>query len=104
MFPSKDAPRFRKATILDISLFVISLSISLFITDLTFLHQSSVGILVFSMLNVLCLYYATRQKQTRRTELLAPYVKNEDPDAPLDGGDKAWTELGDKHPDFRYAI
>ncbi|KAL5488440.1 hypothetical protein ACEPAI_6558 [Sanghuangporus weigelae] len=85
MFPSNEAPRFRRATILDISF--------------------SVGILVFSMLNILYLTHATRQKQLRRAELLAPYVQAEDPpNAPLDGGDRAWAELGDRHPDFRYAL
>ncbi|OCB91746.1 MFS general substrate transporter [Sanghuangporus baumii] len=66
--------------------------------------HSSVGILVFSMLNILYLTHATRQKHARRAQLLAPYVKNADPAAPLDGGDTAWAELGDRHPDFRYAL
>jgi hypothetical protein len=41
-----------------------------------------------------------KSKQRRRNEILAPYVDEKNPD----GGVTAWMELGDKHPDFRYAI
>lgn len=64
--------------------------------------NSAVLIIVFSLLNVLYLTWAQRTKERRRGELLAPYLS--DPNAPPDGGEKAWTELGDRHPDFRYAL
>jgi len=34
----------------------------------------------------------------RREELLEKYNKDED------GGLRAWMELGDEHPDFRYTL
>jgi hypothetical protein len=39
-------------------------------------------------------------KQRQRNEILAPFVDKNN----SDGGVKAWMELGDKHPDFRYTI
>ena len=39
-------------------------------------------------------------KQRRRNEILEPYTDDKN----SDGGTMAWTELGDKHPDFRYTI
>jgi len=39
-------------------------------------------------------------KQRRRHEILAPYIDDKNPD----GGTRAWMELGDKHPDFKYTI
>ncbi|EJD00760.1 MFS general substrate transporter [Fomitiporia mediterranea MF3/22] len=83
-YPTKSAPRFTDTTIMNIVF--------------------SILILVFSVFNVLYLTWATREKHRRRDELLAPYVNKNDKGAPQDGGDRAWTELGDKHPDFRYAL
>lgn len=48
----------------------------------------------------LYLKWATIQKERRRDEILKPYATEKEPD----GGDAAWQELGDKHPDFRYAL
>jgi hypothetical protein len=42
----------------------------------------------------------TKRKQRNRTEILAPYVTEKEPD----GGIRAWVELGDRHPDFKYVI
>ena len=53
-------------------------------------------------LNAFYLTYAQRKKERERDALLAPYVSA--PGSPLDGGEKAWAELGDRHPDFRYAL
>ncbi|TDL17656.1 MFS general substrate transporter [Rickenella mellea] len=78
-FPKKEGPRYRRATIM----------------DLTF----ECCIIVLSLLNVVVLSWATERKQNHRNELLAPYVDEKTPD----GGDRAWAELGDQHPDFRYA-
>lgn len=47
--------------------------------------------------NALLLIRMNITKQRCRNEILAPYV---DPD----GEARAWMELGDKHPDFRYTI
>ena len=63
------------------------------------LHSCAL-IIVFAVLNVLYLKWATVQKQKRRAELLAPYADDISPD----GGSEAWTELGDRHPDFQYAL
>ena len=64
--------------------------------------------MLFVTLNALYLTYAQRRKEARRAELLAPYMHDSDVDSDTgtvkDGGDKAWVELGDRHPDFKYAI
>ena len=65
------------------------------------LINSSVLIAVFAAANALYLKWVQRQKEARRNELLVPYVTSSDD--PKDGGEKAWTELGDRHPDFVYA-
>ena len=65
------------------------------------LINSSVLIAVFAAANAFYVKWAQRRKETRRNELLAPYIT--DSDDPKDGGEKAWTELGDRHPDFVYA-
>ena len=56
--------------------------------------------MVVSALMALYLSWSNRQKETKRDEILRPYATKEEPD----GGDVAWEELGDQHPDFRYAI
>lgn len=61
---------------------------------------SAALIAVFSVLIVLYLKWATREKQRKRDELLRPYVTEKEPL----GGAAAWEELGDRHPDFKYAI
>ena len=61
-------------------------------------------------------------KRRRRAELLAPYINDSNNQAlgnnklgtgadedgkghgREDGGDRAWAELGDRHPDFEYTI
>lgn len=64
--------------------------------------RSAALIIVFSIGNALYLMWAQRTKERRRAELLAPYLV--DPNVPSDGGEKAWVELGDRHPDFRYTL
>lgn len=61
---------------------------------------SAALIAVFSVFIVLYLKWATREKQRKRDELLRPYVTEKEPN----GGAAAWEELGDRHPDFKYAI
>jgi MFS family permease len=78
-YPSKEGPKFRKTTIMNLSftLFIISLTI----------------------INALMLSYANKRKKEKRTDILAPF-STEEPG----GGVHAWVELGDRHPDFRYVI
>ena len=64
------------------------------------IKPSTLCIIFGSLLNVA---YLSRQNKSktrigRREELLKGY--NED----KDGGLRAWMELGDKHPDFRYTL
>ena len=49
---------------------------------------------------MLYLKWATTQKEAKRDEILEPFATEKEPD----GGQAAWEELGDRHPDFRYAI
>jgi hypothetical protein len=47
--------------------------------------------------------YLTRQNKIKRRErerILAPYADEKEGD----GGLRAWIELGDRHPDFKYTI
>jgi hypothetical protein len=63
--------------------------------------RPSCTIIVFgSLVNAILLTRMNTSKQRRRGEILAPYVDDKNPD----GGVRAWTELGDKHPDFRYIM
>ena len=63
---------------------------------------STVLVVVFCGIDALYLAWAQREKERSRAQLLAPYVV--DPNSQSDGGEKAWTELGDRHPDFKYAL
>jgi hypothetical protein len=55
---------------------------------------------LFSLTNAILLTRMNACKRQRRSEILAPYIDEKN----LDGGVMAWIELGDRHPDFRYAI
>ncbi|KAG7085987.1 hypothetical protein E1B28_003510 [Marasmius oreades] len=84
MFPTKEGPRFRRTTIIDMVF--------------------SALIVVLAIVNGLYLRRQNRIKRERRSEILAPYLedgagKSEDGG---DGGERAWMELGDRHPDFMY--
>ena len=75
---------------------------SLFSAELTFQANgwmySTCFVAIGSVLNAVYLANLNKQKVSRRQELLAPYQ-----DLP-DGEEKAWVELGDKHPDFHYKL
>lgn len=59
--------------------------------------------MLFAVLNVFYIRWAQRRKEQRRNALLAPYTT--DASGMMEGsGDRAWVELGDRHPDFKYAI
>ncbi|KAG0143246.1 hypothetical protein CROQUDRAFT_66388 [Cronartium quercuum f. sp. fusiforme G11] len=84
MFPKRDGPEYRMATII----------------NMTF----SVGTVVFAILNLCWLRYANVRKKTRRDKLLQNYQLNlADPQISHTENIRAWHELGDQHPDFKYA-
>jgi len=84
-FPTNEGPKFRKTTVM----------------NLVF----SILVIVISLVNVA--YLSSRNKIKKRPEnrakLLVKYMvankQGED-----DGGLRAWTELGDRHPDFVYTL
>ncbi|KIM38324.1 hypothetical protein M413DRAFT_30170 [Hebeloma cylindrosporum] len=79
-FPTKEGPRYTETTIM----------------FLTF----SICVVLGSLLNVAYLSSKNKSKARvgRREELLEKYSEDED------GGLRAWMELGDEHPDFRYTL
>ncbi|KIM42076.1 hypothetical protein M413DRAFT_410689 [Hebeloma cylindrosporum] len=80
LYPSKKGPKFRDTTIMNLVFSVLSI--------------------VLAILNAFVLSYMTKRKQRKRSEILAPYVTEKEPD----GGVRAWVELGDRHPDFKFVI
>ncbi|KAF8962023.1 MFS general substrate transporter [Flammula alnicola] len=81
-FPTKEGPKFRKTTIM----------------NLTF----SCLVVVGSLLNVVYLTWKNKSKARpgHREKMLAKYGNEKE----SDGGLEAWMDLGDRHPDFRYAL
>jgi len=79
-FPSREGPKYRKTTIMNLIF--------------------SICTLLGALLNVAYLSWKNKSKNRigRREELLEKY--NEDEDGDL----RAWMELGDEHPDFRYTL
>jgi hypothetical protein len=65
---------------------------------------SSIVIVLGSLLNAILLSHMNTSKRQRRAEILAPYVDENEKNSDSDGGMRAWMELGDKHPDFRYTL
>lgn len=56
--------------------------------------------LALAIVNALILSRANKIKKQKRDQLLAPYSSS----GQADGGLQAWMDLGDKHPDFKYAL
>ncbi|KAJ3503782.1 hypothetical protein NLJ89_g8279 [Agrocybe chaxingu] len=81
-FPTKEGPRFTNTTIM----------------NLVFAILAVVG----AFLNMAYLHYKNQSKQRPgyRERKLAKYGDENDPDASL----RAWMDLGDKHPDYRYTL
>ncbi|EAU90005.1 hypothetical protein CC1G_05921 [Coprinopsis cinerea okayama7 len=79
-FPTSEGPRFEKTTIMNMTFAVI-------------MTLSSVG-------NIFLLMWLQKRKEKNRDKILAPYVTEKEPD----GGERAWIDLGDRHPDFKYAL
>jgi sensor domain CHASE-containing protein len=68
---------------------------------------SSILIIVISFLNVVYLSWRNKIKKRpeERAKLLEKYMEtNEQLEGEDDGELRAWTELGDRHPDFVYTI
>lgn len=64
-------------------------------------HSAAVtGLLSFA--NMIYLKRQNKLKVARRDELLKPY-KKDDEKSTYDEA-KAWIELGDRHPDFKYIL
>ncbi|KAI0081283.1 MFS general substrate transporter [Panus rudis PR-1116 ss-1] len=82
-FPTKEGPRFKRATIMNLIF--------------------SIVVVIGSACNALYLARENRKKVERREEILEPYLEWDKP-SHIDGGERAWTELGDRHPDFRYSL
>ncbi|THU80545.1 MFS general substrate transporter [Dendrothele bispora CBS 962.96] len=82
LYPSKDAPRFKKAIIINLVFAIL--------------------VMVVSAINSLILSRANRLKREKRFKILAPYLERGVGES--GGGMKAWTELGDRHPDYVYTI
>ncbi|PPR06291.1 hypothetical protein CVT24_001097 [Panaeolus cyanescens] len=81
-FPSKEGPRFTKTTIM----------------TLTFAAVTG----VLAIVNMIYLNHQNKLKVTKREELLAPYRKDDEKEGYDEA--KAWIELGDRHPDFKYIL
>lgn len=62
--------------------------------------RSAALILVGALVNAVVLSHMNKQKTRKREEILAQYSD----DTEFDANDKAWADLGDRHPDFRYAL
>lgn len=62
------------------------------------MFYSAIGMISLAIINALTLSYANKRKKEKRTEILAPFSTDKEPD----GGVAAWIELGDRHPDFHY--
>ncbi|PPQ96631.1 hypothetical protein CVT26_010671 [Gymnopilus dilepis] len=80
LYPTKEGPKFRKTNSLNLSFMLI--------------------MILFSVTNAAILHYKNKNKSKSRSEVLAPYITDKEPD----GGVQAWVDLGDRHPDFRYVI
>ncbi|KAF9038143.1 MFS general substrate transporter [Panaeolus papilionaceus] len=79
-FPTKEGPKFRKTTIMNLVFAII--------------------MIVGSAANMFYLHRKNKQKQRPeyREKMLSKYSDDEE------GRIKAWMELGDKHPDFKYNL
>lgn len=64
---------------------------------------STILIIVGAGINSLLLNHMNKQKVKRRDEILAPYNIDSD-DEKGTNARRAWVELGDRHPDFKYSL
>ena len=98
-YPSKEGPKFRKTTIMNLILYVCILSFIHTFVSLMILSTfySTIAIISLAIINALMLSYANKRKKEKRSEILAPFSTEKEPD-----GDAL--TAGDRHPDFRYVI
>ncbi|KIK68753.1 hypothetical protein GYMLUDRAFT_154371, partial [Collybiopsis luxurians FD-317 M1] len=83
LFPTKEAPAYRRTTII----------------NLTF----SILIVVGSAINGVLLDYKNKQKNKRRDAILVPYNLDSDGEKGTNTT-RAWVELGDRHPSFKHTL
>jgi len=64
----------------------------------------SILVVIGSLVNMAYLNWKNRQKQRPgyREEILAKYYSTGETDK--EANQKAWMELGDRHPDYRYTL
>ncbi|KAF5353447.1 hypothetical protein D9756_008145 [Leucocoprinus leucothites] len=92
LFPASEAPKFRNTSIINL-VFILLLGLT-------------------AVANGLMLHRFNKRKQdpARRQELLAPYFESVKADSESDhsrteeANKRAWLDLGDKHPDFKYVL
>ena len=61
---------------------------------------SSIMIIILALVNRFYLSRENNRKRVFREAILAPYLE----EGQITGGERAWLELGDKHPDFTYSL
>ncbi|KAJ3979979.1 MFS general substrate transporter [Lentinula detonsa] len=83
LFPTSESPRYKKTTIINLTFTIL--------------------IIVGSGINVLLLNHMNKQKIKKREEILKPYNIDSD-DEKGTNAKRAWVELGDRHPDFKYSL
>lgn len=99
-FPTKEGPKFTKTTIMNL---VLCVQISSRARPCPDLRSCSSCLLVVGPLGNA--YYLSRKNKAKkrpgyREQMLAKYSDSKSPD----GGVEAWMDLGDRHPDFVYAL
>lgn len=61
---------------------------------------SQLSMILLALINAAYLHYQNEKKKKTRAKLLVNY----DTSTHSDGGVKAWVDLGDRHPDFKYML
>ncbi|KAH9476723.1 putative transporter [Psilocybe cubensis] len=79
-YPTSEGPRFHKTTVMNLIFMIMTI--------------------VLAIVNASILSWKNKNKERTRQEVLAPYATESEPD----GGVRAWVDLGDRHPDFRYTL
>jgi len=105
--PNNSAPHYRRAALLAMSLILTNVggiaSTWLFPTSAAPKYQGGTIAdlvcaavpLICGVINMIFIHQGTKRKQERREEILAPYAGDEQ---------RAWRELGDNHPDFKWLL
>ena len=108
-FPTKDGPKFRKTTIINLVLYVSTRFLCIVILLLTPQFVcSSIILIVGSLINMAYLSWRNKVKKRPgvRAKLLEKYVTDLDEKGISDDGRRVgdWMDLGDRHPDFVYTL